>query len=63
LRRCEQLRAASRRSSRETAKMENLVSYTLSMENNRSRVVDDDMQEEDDSGGEISKFVRTIEQK
>jgi hypothetical protein len=63
LRRCEQLGAASRRSSRETAKMGNLVSYTLSMENNRSRVADDDLQEEDDGGGEISKFVRTIEQK
>jgi hypothetical protein len=47
----------------ETAKMENLVSYTLSTENNQSRVVGGDLREEDDNGGEISKFVRTVERK
>jgi hypothetical protein len=44
-------------------KMENLVSYTLSTENNQSRVVDGDLREEDDNGGEISKFVRMVERK
>jgi hypothetical protein len=39
--------------------MENLVSYTLSMENNRSR----DLWEEDDGGEEILKFIRTVERK
>jgi hypothetical protein len=53
----------SGQSSCETTKMENLISYTMSTENNRSRVVDDDLREEDDGGGEISKFMRTVERK
>jgi hypothetical protein len=44
-------------------KMENLVSYTLSTENNQSWVIDGDLREEDDNGGEISKFVRMVERK
>jgi hypothetical protein len=36
--------------------MENLISYTLSTENNRSRLVDGDLREEDNGGGKISKF-------
>jgi hypothetical protein len=43
--------------------MENLISYTLSTENNRSRLIDDDLQEEDNGGGKISKFTRTVVQK
>jgi hypothetical protein len=43
------------------AKMENVVSYTLSMENNRSKLVDGDLREEDDNSGEISKFMKTVE--
>jgi hypothetical protein len=58
---CEELGSASGRSSREMAKMENVVSYTLSTENNRSKLVDGDLHEEDDSSGGISKFMKTVE--